>query len=432
MRVILLRRRWFVFLCAHRPMCVMYTFRDLQEVIMNYFTVSGCEEAAAAFAEEAAIQSEMPVESMGLRKKIRQAVMTGNVTKAIACINRIEPKILEGNPELSFRLKQQQLLQLIEMGDSQQAISFAQEELAPSVKLHPELLPELEKSMSLLFFSDLSSKTAQRLSGGVGQREDAAERIDDEILDFYNIEKESTLEMMVKDLILTQQQLERSSAEYISRSQESSNYEHLPTFRSTAHLPSAHSPTSPPSSPHISYSSCSPCTAPIRPLVSVSPSLCPLLIDIPTGAISSSSVPSSLRPVRSGAAGNARRALTPSPPPHRAPAGRDSGPSSSASNQRRSRPSESSLSSVHAPSSSSASQTSPSFPPPPSTPPTISPPARGAPQRALPRDLIIVQGGGRVGGEEDEGDDNEEAESGREGEAESRRDGGSRNRGGRS
>eukprot|EP00922_Rhytidocystis_sp_ex-Travisia-forbesii_P034322 GHVS01050965.1.p1 GENE.GHVS01050965.1~~GHVS01050965.1.p1 ORF type:complete len:184 (+),score=26.54 GHVS01050965.1:232-783(+) len=109
---------------------------DLQEVIMNYFTVSGCEEAAAAFAEEAAIQSEMPVESMGLRKKIRQAVMTGNVTKAIACINRIEPKILEGNPELSFRLKQQQLLQLIEMGDSQQAISFAQEELAPSVKLH--------------------------------------------------------------------------------------------------------------------------------------------------------------------------------------------------------------------------------------------------------------------------------------------------------
>eukprot|EP00922_Rhytidocystis_sp_ex-Travisia-forbesii_P034325 GHVS01050968.1.p1 GENE.GHVS01050968.1~~GHVS01050968.1.p1 ORF type:complete len:131 (+),score=15.91 GHVS01050968.1:267-659(+) len=80
--------------------------------------------------------AEMPVESMGLRKKIRQAVMTGNVTKAIACINRIEPKILEGNPELSFRLKQQQLLQLIEMGDSQQAISFAQEELAPSVKLH--------------------------------------------------------------------------------------------------------------------------------------------------------------------------------------------------------------------------------------------------------------------------------------------------------
>eukprot|EP00922_Rhytidocystis_sp_ex-Travisia-forbesii_P034330 GHVS01050973.1.p1 GENE.GHVS01050973.1~~GHVS01050973.1.p1 ORF type:complete len:283 (+),score=81.69 GHVS01050973.1:435-1283(+) len=281
--------------------------------------------------------------------------------------------------------------------------------------------------MSLLFFSDLSTKTAQRLSGGVGQREDAAERIDDEILDFYNIEKESTLEMIIKDLILTQEQVELSSTEYITRSQENSNHEHLPTFRNTAQIPPAPSPTSPPSPPPISSPSCN---AAILPIASLSPSLCPLLIDIPTGAISSSSVPCSLRPLRTGSSGTgSRRVLTPSPPPHRAPSNRDSGRSPSSFRQRRSRPSDAaSVSSTDAaspPSTSSASHTSPSVrAAPTSAHPISSPPDRTAPRRRdwPPRNLIIVQGGG--GGGTTEGGEETEDEMGR-------REGGGSNRGGR-
>eukprot|EP00921_Rhytidocystis_pertsovi_P020872 GHVQ01033239.1.p2 GENE.GHVQ01033239.1~~GHVQ01033239.1.p2 ORF type:complete len:406 (-),score=52.49 GHVQ01033239.1:3608-4825(-) len=277
-------------------MCVVHCFReawlkrltavevfegDLQSVIMNYLTVHGYEKAAEAFSNEAETQPEMPVGCIGPRKRIREAVLGGDIETAISLINQIDSKILDDNPELSFRLKQQQLQQLIEKGDTSAVIEFAQQQLAPCVKMHPDLLPELERSMSLLFFNDLSSKGAQKLVGGVDQREGAANIIDDVILDFFNIEKVSRIEMMVKNLIWSQTQVQESSTKFMdasdNRARTSGSNDNQSSSEVIGNTVSQF--------PGVSF--------PLKLTPDGYRSLCPLMADILTGSITSAVVPPS-------------------------------------------------------------------------------------------------------------------------------------------
>lgn len=61
-------------------------------------------------------------------------------------------QILDTNPLLFFHLQQQRLIELIRAGDITAALQFASEELAPRAEEHPDLLPELERTMALLAF----------------------------------------------------------------------------------------------------------------------------------------------------------------------------------------------------------------------------------------------------------------------------------------
>jgi hypothetical protein len=79
-------------------------------------------------------------------------------------------KILDRNPTLYFHLQQQRLIEYIRQGKIQEALLFAQEELASQgednvsymyqyyfdsiFKFQPEFLEELEKTMALLIFED--------------------------------------------------------------------------------------------------------------------------------------------------------------------------------------------------------------------------------------------------------------------------------------
>lgn len=57
-------------------------------------------------------------------------------------------------------MQQQRLIELIRTGDITEALRFASENLAPRAEEHPDLLPELERTMSLLAFE------LPRLAGG--------------------------------------------------------------------------------------------------------------------------------------------------------------------------------------------------------------------------------------------------------------------------
>lgn len=61
-------------------------------------------------------------------------------------------QILDTNPLLFFHLQQLRLIELIRRGDVLEALAFASEELAPRGEEHPDLLPELERTMGLLAF----------------------------------------------------------------------------------------------------------------------------------------------------------------------------------------------------------------------------------------------------------------------------------------
>ncbi|CDJ59438.1 Chromosome II, complete genome, related [Eimeria maxima] len=117
---------------------------DLQHLILNYLTINGLGGPAEEFIREARIDPS-------------------------PCDNMILLQLLNADAEVTFLLHKQQLLRLIEAGDAEEAIDFAQQHLAPCVK---DCCPE-----------------AQRLIGGMEQREETARRIDEAILDLYRIEQ---------------------------------------------------------------------------------------------------------------------------------------------------------------------------------------------------------------------------------------------------
>ena len=68
---------------------------------------------------------------------IRNAVQCGEIQQAIERTNAVDPAILAGDPELSFKLKQQQLVELIRSGGVEEALAFAQAELSPLAEGRP-------------------------------------------------------------------------------------------------------------------------------------------------------------------------------------------------------------------------------------------------------------------------------------------------------
>lgn len=64
------------------------------------------------------------------------------------------------------------MIELIRAGDIANALQFASEELAPRAEEHPDLLPELERTMALLAF-ELPRSTNTTTSTAVGRKTSA-------------------------------------------------------------------------------------------------------------------------------------------------------------------------------------------------------------------------------------------------------------------
>ncbi|KAL6223389.1 hypothetical protein ACLB2K_006776 [Fragaria x ananassa] len=91
------------------------------------------------------------------RMAVKKAVQCGNVEDAIDKMNDLNPEILDTNPQLCFHLQQQRLIELIRNGKVEEALEFAQEELAPRGEENQSFLEELERTVALLAFEDVSN-----------------------------------------------------------------------------------------------------------------------------------------------------------------------------------------------------------------------------------------------------------------------------------
>jgi hypothetical protein len=104
---------------------------DINTLVMDYLVIEGYKEAASKFEKEAGVDSGIKLESISERVAIRNAVQSGDIPAAIERVNDLNPEILDLKPELIFHLKQQHLIELIRAGELEQALEFAQDELAP-------------------------------------------------------------------------------------------------------------------------------------------------------------------------------------------------------------------------------------------------------------------------------------------------------------
>jgi hypothetical protein len=100
---------------------------------------------------------------------------------------------------LFFRLQQQRLIEYIREGRIDDALRFAQEELAPRGEESPEFLLELERTMALLAFESSPSvpeSLAELLSPE--QRMKTAGELNAAILDSLSYGKEAKLVALIK------------------------------------------------------------------------------------------------------------------------------------------------------------------------------------------------------------------------------------------
>ncbi|PAA68355.1 hypothetical protein BOX15_Mlig002446g1, partial [Macrostomum lignano] len=155
--------------------------QDLNRLLLDYLRHQGHLEAAEAFQREARglpTPETAAVPHAELRCRIREAVQSGRIDEAVELLELARPGLLASRPGLEFRLRLQQLLELVRVGRPSEALDLAQQRLAPLAEARPERLSDLEEAMALLAFERPAESAAFGHWLGQGQRRQLAGLLD--------------------------------------------------------------------------------------------------------------------------------------------------------------------------------------------------------------------------------------------------------------
>ena len=183
---------------------------ELNKVVVEYLLKEGFREAVLAFQAEAKVEPPVDMKLLEEQLKIRSAVEQGSIQEAVVLVNNVDPEILDTNSKLSFHLQHQHLLELIQHGDVEGALRFAQEELAAQGEESPEFLDELEQAMALLAYEDASTSPFSSLLER-SQRLKVVSEVNAALLSSQNQEPTSILNTLMKLVVWSQHQLETKS-----------------------------------------------------------------------------------------------------------------------------------------------------------------------------------------------------------------------------
>ena len=166
-----------------------------------------------AFKQEVGLNTEIDMQLLDEQTKVRKAVEAGDIQTAMELVNDFDPDILDTNPKLYFHLQQQQLLELIRKGQTEDALVFAQNELSARGEEHPEYLEELEQVMGLLAFDDPNQGPfAEMLHNS--QRMKVASELNDAILASQNKRTTDRLSTLMKMIQWAEKELKDNQTSF--------------------------------------------------------------------------------------------------------------------------------------------------------------------------------------------------------------------------
>ncbi|KAL9249925.1 GID8-like protein [Drosera capensis] len=183
---------------------------DMNKLVINFLVTEGYVEAAEKFQMESGTE-HIDLATISDRMAVKKAVQSGNVEDAIEKVNDLNPEILDTNPQLFFHLQQQRMIELIRNGKIEEALEFAQEELAPRGEENQSFLDELERTVALLAFEDARNSPVGDLLD-ISQRLKTASEVNAAILTSQSHEKDPKLPSLLKMLIWAQNQLDEKAA----------------------------------------------------------------------------------------------------------------------------------------------------------------------------------------------------------------------------
>lgn len=179
----------------------------MNKLVMDYLVIEGHKEAAQCFQDESGTAPGIDLETISDRRAIRAAVEAGDVVSAMEGAKRTCDPGLFNEPELLFHVQQQQLIELVRAGRIEEAVAYAQAELASQAEASPAFLAELERTMLLLAYEDASAcPEAELLSQA--QRQRTASRLNAAILSAQAQQTEAALPMILRRLAWAQDELQ--------------------------------------------------------------------------------------------------------------------------------------------------------------------------------------------------------------------------------
>lgn len=184
---------------------------DMNKLVMNFLVTEGYVDAAEKFRMESGTEPDIDLATITDRMAVKKAVQSGNVEDAIEKVNDLNPEILDTNPQLFFHLQQQRLIELIRNGKVEEALEFAQEELAPRGEENQSFLEELERTVALLAFEDVKNSPVSDLLD-ISQRLKTASEVNAAILTSQSHEKDPKLPSLLRMLLWAQNQLDEKAA----------------------------------------------------------------------------------------------------------------------------------------------------------------------------------------------------------------------------
>ncbi|XP_061984133.1 protein GID8 homolog isoform X1 [Populus nigra] len=183
---------------------------DMNKLVMNFLVTEGYVDAAEKFQMESGTEPDIDLATITDRMAVKKAVQCGNVEDAIEKVNDLNPEILDTNPQLFFHLQQQRFIELIRNGKVEEALEFAQEELAPRGEENQSFLEELERTVALLAFEDVSNCPVGGLLD-ISQRLKTASEVNAAILTSQSREKDPKLPSLLKMLLWAQNKLDEKA-----------------------------------------------------------------------------------------------------------------------------------------------------------------------------------------------------------------------------
>lgn len=181
---------------------------DMNKLIMNFLIKNTDDfvEAAKKFMMESGTEPDLDFGEASDRVFAHKAVKDGNVLEAIQKVNDMNPEILTTNPKLFFHLQQQRFIELVHEGNVEEALELSNKELAPRGQENPELLEELERTLSLLVFVNPSDCPVEDLYSSAHCQKTAIE-LNATILKSRRLENDPKLVHVLKLLVWAQNEL---------------------------------------------------------------------------------------------------------------------------------------------------------------------------------------------------------------------------------
>jgi len=181
----------------------------MNKLVMDYLVREGYKEAAEKFEKEAKVEVLPKVDQLEQKTEIKNAILSGEIKKAISLINDLRPGLLDENHYLLFNLQLQQLIEFIRCKQSEKAIKFAQENLTVIINDNQKYLEPLEQVMSLLVYDDVANSPFKDLVT-IPQRHKVWRAVNKEFMSHQNDSSPPKLTELVCLLNWSQDQLDKS------------------------------------------------------------------------------------------------------------------------------------------------------------------------------------------------------------------------------